>query len=110
MDRRLHRVLEGSQHQIHRSEGQRRKFCRISCLNVLEIPSNSIQVNEWTEHVHKLGEGLLSNEIDSWMTGVNKNLPDKQKRTIARYSGSAAEFRSQCNDVAAAHYNTLELR
>src|SRR6185503_17735144 len=28
-------------------------------------------VADWTDHVRALGEGLLSNEVDSWMTGIN---------------------------------------
>lgn len=59
--------------------------------------------------MHKLGEGLLSNTIDSWMTGVNKNLAGKQKRVIARYSGSAVEFRAKCDEVASRDYDTFTL-
>lgn len=71
--------------------------------------ADKMQVEQWTDHVHELGKGLLSNEVDSWMTGVNKNLAGKQKRIIARYSGSAAEFRAQCDEVASDHYGTFTL-
>jgi hypothetical protein len=67
-------------------------------------------VQRWTDHVHELGKGLLSNEVDSWLTGVNKNVAGKQKRIIARYSGSAGDFRRQCNDVASAHYDKFTLQ
>jgi hypothetical protein len=60
--------------------------------------------------VFEVGKGLLSNEVDSWMTGVNKNVAGKQKRTIARYSGSAQQFRSKCDAVAAARYSEFTLR
>jgi cation diffusion facilitator CzcD-associated flavoprotein CzcO len=43
----------------------------------------------WTNHVKALGVGLLSNEVNSWMTGINSNVEDEQTRIIARYSGSA---------------------
>jgi len=66
-------------------------------------------VRKWTEHVHECGKGLLSNTVDSWLTGVNKNVAGKQERIIARYSGAAPEFRRQCNEVAAKHYDTFEL-
>lgn len=66
-------------------------------------------VREWTDHVFELAQGLLSNEIDSWLTGVNKNVAGKQKRIVARYSGAAPDFRKRCNDVAAAEYNTFAL-
>jgi hypothetical protein len=49
-------------------------------------------VAQWTEHVKGLGEGLLMNEIDSWITGVNRNVEVKQTRKIMRYSGGHPAF------------------
>jgi cation diffusion facilitator CzcD-associated flavoprotein CzcO len=66
-------------------------------------------VEEWTAFVKKKGEGLLSNEIDSWMTGVNQNVEGKQVRYIARYSGTAPEYRAWCDQVAAGGYRELVL-
>ena len=66
-------------------------------------------VAAWTEHVKALGEGLLSNEIDSWMTGINSNVEGKQTRIIARYSGSAPAYRARCEEVAANGYRELVL-
>src|SRR3546814_7254402 len=37
-------------------------------------------VREWTDFVKKKGEGLLSNEVDSWMTGVNQNVEKRKER------------------------------
>ncbi|MGI9411332.1 MAG: cyclohexanone monooxygenase, partial [Hyphomicrobiaceae bacterium] len=56
---------------------------------------------------HEKAEGLLTNEIDSWMTGVNMNVEGKQTRTIVRYSGTAPEYRAKCDDVAAGGYRDL---
>ena len=56
------------------------------------IDATSAGVAEWTDHV-KLGEGLLMNEINSWMTGVNRNVEGKQTRKIMRYSGGHSAFR-----------------
>jgi hypothetical protein len=66
-------------------------------------------VCSWTEHVRALGVGLLSNEVDSWMTGVNKNVDGKQVRIIARYSGSAPAYRERCDAVANDDYRELAL-
>ena len=66
-------------------------------------------VESWTDHVRKLGEGLLSNEVDSWMTGINRNVEGKQTRIIARYSGSAPAYRARCDEVAAKRYEELRL-
>ncbi|KAK5048210.1 hypothetical protein LTR84_005880 [Exophiala bonariae] len=64
-------------------------------------------VEDWTEHVHKCAEGALSNEVDSWMTGVNKNVAGKTTRSVARYAGSAIEFRKRCEDCRAAGWKGL---
>ena len=66
-------------------------------------------VESWTDHVKSLGVGLLSNEINSWMTGINTNIDGKQTRIIARYSGSAPDYRARCEDVAANGYRELAL-
>ncbi|MGY3491635.1 flavin-containing monooxygenase [Bradyrhizobium sp. USDA 4502] len=64
---------------------------------------------DWTEHVKTLGVGLLSNEVDSWMTGINRNVEGKQTRIVARYSGSAPAYRARCDEVAAKGYTELRL-
>ncbi len=66
-------------------------------------------VATWTEHVRKVGAGLLSNEVNSWFTGINSNIDGKQTRVIARYSGSAPEYRATCDAVAAGGYRELML-
>jgi cation diffusion facilitator CzcD-associated flavoprotein CzcO len=66
-------------------------------------------VQDWTEHVRALGEGLLSNEIDSWMTGINRNVEGKDTRIVARYSGSAPAYRARCDKVAADSYREMSL-
>lgn len=64
-------------------------------------------VDAWTSHVHAMGVGLLSNEVDSWMTGINSNVEGKQTRMIARYSGSAPAYRERCEEIAAKGYPEL---
>jgi len=67
-------------------------------------------VEEWTAFVKKKGEGLLANEVDSWMTGVNMNVEGKNVRIIARYSGTAPEYREWGDRVAADGYRELAMR
>ena len=67
-------------------------------------------VDEWTAFVKQKGEGLLANEVDSWMTGVNMNVEGKQVRIVARYSGTAPEYREWCDRVAAEGYRELVLK
>ena len=67
-------------------------------------------VEEWTDFVKLKAEGLLSNEVDSWMTGINQNVEGKQVRIVARYSGSAPDYREWCDRVAQQGYRELTLR
>jgi cation diffusion facilitator CzcD-associated flavoprotein CzcO len=82
-------------------------FARDNNLTRLEATIDG--VNSWTDHVKALGVGLLSNEVNSWMTGINSNVEGKQTRIVARYSGSAPAYRARCDEVAAKGYDELEL-
>ena len=82
-------------------------FAQGSGLTRLEATTAGVET--WTEHVKALGAGLLSNEVDSWMTGINRNVAGKEKRIVARYSGSAPAYRARCDEVAARGYTELKL-
>jgi cation diffusion facilitator CzcD-associated flavoprotein CzcO len=82
-------------------------FAREKKLTRLE--ATAAGVASWTEHVKALGVGLLSNEVNSWMTGINSNVEGKQTRIVARYSGSAPAYRARCDEVAAKGYDELRL-
>jgi cation diffusion facilitator CzcD-associated flavoprotein CzcO len=73
------------------------------------IEATAAGVSEWTAHVLALGQGLLANEIGSWMTGVNRNVEGKQTPRIMRYSGGHPAYREHCDAVAAAGYRQLAL-
>ena len=77
--------------------------------NLTRVEATPEGVASWTDHVKALGVGLLSNEVNSWMTGVNTNVEGKQTRIIARYSGSAPAYRARCDEVAANGYRELAL-
>ena len=83
------------------------RFAREKGLTRLE--ATSAGVASWTDHVKALGAGLLSNEVDSWMTGINRNVEGKTTRIVARYSGSAPAYRAKCDEVAARGYDELKL-
>jgi cation diffusion facilitator CzcD-associated flavoprotein CzcO len=63
----------------------------------------------WTDHVIAASEGLLFTEVDSWMTGINRNVEGKQVRRIMRYSGGHPKFRERCEAVTADGYRELTL-
>jgi cation diffusion facilitator CzcD-associated flavoprotein CzcO len=83
------------------------RFARDKGLTRLEATPKGVE--SWTDHVKALGVGLLSNEVDSWMTGINRNVEGKNVRIIARYSGSAPAYRARCDEVAANGYSELRL-
>ncbi len=73
------------------------------------IAATSAGTERWTDHVIAMGQGLLANEVDSWMTGINRNVEGKQTRRIMRYSGGYPNYREHCDGVAAEGYRELSL-
>jgi len=63
----------------------------------------------WTAHVHETAARLLLTKVDSWMTGVNKNVAGRQKRTFMAYAGGAPKYRETCDEVAARGYEGFTL-
>jgi cation diffusion facilitator CzcD-associated flavoprotein CzcO len=63
----------------------------------------------WTDHVIETNNGLLFNEFDSWMTGINRNVDGKEVRKVMRYSGGHPAFRKHCEASAASGYRDLSL-
>jgi cation diffusion facilitator CzcD-associated flavoprotein CzcO len=64
----------------------------------------------WTAHVHEIAQRFLLTQVDSWMTGINTNVPGKQKRTFLVYTGGAPAYRKRCDEVAAKGYEGFVLR
>jgi cation diffusion facilitator CzcD-associated flavoprotein CzcO len=77
--------------------------------NITEVKATTEGVKDWTNYVLGLGEGLLQNEIGSWMTGVNKNVKGKEAPRIMRYSGGHPAFREHCDAIAKDGYKQLDL-
>jgi cation diffusion facilitator CzcD-associated flavoprotein CzcO len=63
----------------------------------------------WTAHVHDTASRLLLLQVDSWMTGVNKNVVGRQKRTFMAYAGGAPKYRQKCDEVAASGHEGFAL-
>ena len=73
--------------------------------HTVEARDESVQA--WASFVMQKAQGLLSNEVDSWMTGVNMNVEGKQTRTVVRYTGTAPEYRARCRDVVKGGFTEL---
>jgi hypothetical protein len=82
------------------------EFCEENDYTYVEPTEEATE--EWTEHVIDCSKAsVLINEVDSWMTGINKNVKGKTLRSVVRYSGSAVEYRRRCNDCKASGYKGL---
>ena len=64
----------------------------------------------WTEHVYDVGSKLLFTKVDSWFTGINRNIAGKDRRTFLLYAGGAPVYREKCNEVAANGYEGFVLQ
>jgi cation diffusion facilitator CzcD-associated flavoprotein CzcO len=71
------------------------------------IEATAAGVKDWTDHVIAAAEGLLYLEVDSWMTGVNRNVEGRQARRVLRYNGGHPAFRARAEAVAAAGYREV---
>ena len=98
-----------AQHRIQRRLGHRTDPLCAWRTDLTRLEATPEGVQSWTDHVKALGVGLLSNEVNSWMTGINSNVEGKQTRIVARYSGSAPAYRARCDEVAAKGYEELRL-
>ena len=84
------------------------KHMQTKGLTRVEARPESVQA--WMEVVKSASIGLLSNEVDSWMTGVNTNVEGKTERVLSRFSGTGPDFRSRCDAVAANGYLELDMK
>jgi cation diffusion facilitator CzcD-associated flavoprotein CzcO len=78
--------------------------------NYTRVETRPEQVAEWTETVIKASEGLLASEIDSWQTGVNRNVEGRLERRVLGYNGNGAHFRKKTDDTARGGYRELRFR
>ena len=62
------------------------------------------EVAAWVAEVEQAVEGLLFAEVNSWQTGVNRNVEGRQVRRVLGYYGGAVEYRKRTSDVAAGGY------
>jgi cation diffusion facilitator CzcD-associated flavoprotein CzcO len=74
------------------------------------VETKTEQVDGWTETVIKAAEPLLSSKVDSWQTGVNRNVEGRQVRRVLGYNGNGAHFRRTTDDVAKGGYKEFSFR
>ena len=76
--------------------------------NLTRMEPKSESVNYWSQHVKEKSAMSLVNKVDSWMTGINSNVPSKRTRIVGgRYGGSVQSYRGLCDKVAAENYQAM---
>ncbi|GFF96377.1 2-oxo-Delta(3)-4,5,5-trimethylcyclopentenylacetyl-CoA monooxygenase [Aspergillus lentulus] len=78
--------------------------------NMTYVVPDQKGVEQWTEHVFDCTKGLLSANVNSWMTGYNSNKKGKAQRRVVRYFGGLVRFRERCEDVAADNYRHFVMK
>jgi cation diffusion facilitator CzcD-associated flavoprotein CzcO len=63
----------------------------------------------WTDFILESAETLLASKTDSWFTGINVNLPGRQKRRMLLYSGGQQYYHEYCADVVAQNYRGFNM-
>ncbi|HEY5867026.1 MAG TPA: NAD(P)/FAD-dependent oxidoreductase [Candidatus Tectomicrobia bacterium] len=72
------------------------------------IETRPEHVAAWTATVIKAAEPLLSSKVDSWQTGVNRNVEGRGVRRVLGYNGHGIHFRQKAADVAANGYQEFQ--
>ena len=67
-------------------------------------------VAEWTETVIEAAEPLLSTTVDSWQTGVNRNVAGRPVRRVLGYNGHGVRFQRKTDEVAKGGYKEFGFR
>ena len=78
--------------------------------NHTRVETRPEQVAEWTQTVIKAAEPLLSSKVDSWQTGVNRNVEGRTVRRVLGYNGNGVHFRRKTDEVAAGGYKEFAFR
>ena len=67
-------------------------------------------VAEWTQIVVKAAERLLSSKVDSWQTGVNRNVEGRSVRRVLGFNGNGVYYRRKTTEVAEGGYREFVFR
>ncbi len=74
------------------------------------VETRSEEVDKWTETVIKAAEPLLMSKVDSWQTGVNRNVEGRLVRRVLGYNGNGVHFRKKTDEIAKGGYQELRFR
>ncbi len=78
--------------------------------NYTRVETRPEHVAEWTQIVIKAAERLLSSKVDSWQTGVNRNVDGRTVRRVLGYNGNGVHYRRVTAEVADGGYQEFAFR
>jgi cation diffusion facilitator CzcD-associated flavoprotein CzcO len=78
--------------------------------NHTRVETRPEQVDNWTQTVIQAAEPLLSSKVDSWQTGVNRNVEGRSVRRVLGYNGNGVHFRRKTDEVAGGGYKEFVFR
>ena len=78
--------------------------------NYTRVETRPEHVADWTEAVIKASEPLLSSKVDSWQTGVNRNVEGRSVRRVLGYNGNGVHYRRRCEAVSGGGYREFSFR
>ena len=65
-------------------------------------------VDRWVDQVSKASEGLLMSDVGSWQTGVNSNVPGRDKPRVLAFNGGAVQYRQIIQSAEAGAYQEFK--
>jgi cation diffusion facilitator CzcD-associated flavoprotein CzcO len=78
--------------------------------NYTRVETRPEHVAEWTRIVISAAERLLSSRVDSWQTGVNRNIDGRSVRRVLGYNGNGVQYQRKTAEVAAGGYREFVFR
>jgi cation diffusion facilitator CzcD-associated flavoprotein CzcO len=72
--------------------------------NLTRVEPRAEAVAEWGVHVDEAAAPLLSSQVKSWQTGVNRNVAGRDVLRVLGYSGSSVKYRRIGEKVAEGGY------
>ena len=98
-------IPQAVEHSVNFQAGLMRHILEHAHTRVETRPEH---VDDWTATVIKAAEPLLSSKVDSWQTGVNRNVEGRLVRRVLGYNGNGAHFRKKTDDVASGGYQEFK--
>jgi cation diffusion facilitator CzcD-associated flavoprotein CzcO len=100
-------ILRAIEHSVQFQTGMLRFMQEHHYTHVETRPE---KVDDWTRTVIKAAEKLLSSKVDSWQTGVNRNVEGRTARRVLGYNGNRVHFWRTTDEVARSGYKEFIFR